>query len=186
MLVLPTIVACNSLALMTSCPIDTTPDALAFHRALTELVRVYQFRDRDRICCYDVSVTQCYALEALVLRGPLTLNDLAAELYLDKSTASRVVDGLEKKGYAVRQANPESRRSVFLAATKGGRDRHARIEADIVAGEAQLLSEFTPHMRETMTRLIERLARAAASRIDTTGGTCCSVEPIIQIKPRNS
>jgi hypothetical protein len=38
-------------------------DAETFHAALSELVRVYQFRDRDRICCHDVSVTQCYALE---------------------------------------------------------------------------------------------------------------------------
>jgi len=164
----------------------TTTDTIAFHRALTELVRVYQFRDRDRICCYDVSVTQCYALEALVLRGPLTLNDLAAELYLDKSTASRVVDGLEKKGYAARQTHPESRRSVLLAATGSGRDLHARIEADIVAGEEQLLSEFAPGVRESMTRLIERLARAAAARIDTSGGTCCTVEPLTQLQPRKS
>jgi DNA-binding MarR family transcriptional regulator len=169
---------------MTSATTDTAHDALAFHRALTELVRVYQFRDRDRICCYDVSVTQCYALEALVLRGPLTLNDLAADLYLDKSTASRVVDGLEKKGYAARLANPESRRSVLLAATDSGRDLHARIETDIVASEEQLLSEFTPDVRKSMTRLIERLARTAASRIDTSGGTCCTVEPLTQINPR--
>jgi hypothetical protein len=65
-------------------------DARAVHEALSDLVRVYQFRDRDRICCHDVSVTQCYALEALIRRGPITLGELAAELYLDKSTASRV------------------------------------------------------------------------------------------------
>ena len=39
--------------------------------AIADLVRVYQFRDRDRICCYDISVTQCYALETLVNAGPL-------------------------------------------------------------------------------------------------------------------
>ena len=33
---------------------------------MADLVRVYQFRDRDHICCHDVSVTQCYALEMLV------------------------------------------------------------------------------------------------------------------------
>lgn len=32
-------------------------DAEELHEALNQLVRVYQFRDRDRICCYDVSVT---------------------------------------------------------------------------------------------------------------------------------
>ncbi|HEX7051726.1 MAG TPA: MarR family transcriptional regulator [Longimicrobiales bacterium] len=153
----------------------TPPPALAFHRALTDLVRVYQFRDRDRICCYDISVTQCYALEAVVLRGPLTLNALAAELYLDKSTASRVADGLERKGYVVRVPNPESRRSVLLEATSAGRALHARIEGDLVAEEERLLAEFPPETRAAMTRVLERLARAAAARIDTTGGACCWV-----------
>ena len=41
-------------------------DAVALQAAVSELVRVYQFRDRDRICCHDISVTQCYALETLV------------------------------------------------------------------------------------------------------------------------
>ena len=50
-------------------------DAENLYAALSELVRVYQFRDRDTICCYDVSVTQCYAIEALLRRGPSGLND---------------------------------------------------------------------------------------------------------------
>lgn len=158
--------------------------SLSFHRALSELLRVYQFRDRDRICCYDVSVTQCYALEALVLRGPITLNQLAAELYLDKSTASRVADGLEQKGYVVRLPNPESRRSLLLQATAAGRTLHARIERQIVAEEEELLSEFTPEVQRLMTRLIERLAQAAASRVDTSGGSCCWVEPVRPVELR--
>ena len=44
-------------------------DSRSFYEALSELLRVYQFRDRDRICCYDVSITQCYALEALSPRS---------------------------------------------------------------------------------------------------------------------
>ena len=46
-------------------------DARGLHEAVADLVRVYQFRDRDRICCHDVSVTQCYALETIVEHGPL-------------------------------------------------------------------------------------------------------------------
>jgi len=63
-------------------------DADEVQRALSDLVRIVQFRDRDRICCHDVSVTQCTALEEMIRRGPLTLNELAEALYLDKSTAS--------------------------------------------------------------------------------------------------
>ena len=143
---------------------EAYPDTLAFHRALSELVRVYQFRDRDRICCYDISVTQCYALEALVLRGPMTLNALAAELYLDKSTTSRVADGLEMKGYASRGPHPESRRSVLLEPTAVGRALHRRIDAELVAEEERLLEQFPPAVRRSVTEVIEGVARAARIR----------------------
>jgi DNA-binding MarR family transcriptional regulator len=149
-------------------------DTVELNRALTELVRVYQFRDRDRICCYDVSVSQCYALEAIVLEGPLGLNELAARLYLDKSTASRVVDALEKKGYAERRARPEDRRALRLVATEAGRELYARIQGDILAQERELLAEFSPEVRQSMAKLIGQLARAAAARVDTTGGACCT------------
>src|SRR5688572_21605599 len=108
-------------------------DAAALHAALNELVRVYQFRDRDRICCHDVSVTQCYAIEALVRRGPSGLNELAAELYLDKSTASRVVATLRRKGYVSRAAHPEDGRAIVLRVTPSGRRLHDRIRKDLVA-----------------------------------------------------
>ena len=150
-------------------------DAVDLHRALTELVRVYQFRDRDRICCYDISVTQCYALEAVVLDGPMTLNELASRLYLDKSTASRVVDALEKKGYVQRHESPEDRRALHLVATEDGRELHGRIESDILAQERSLLSGFAPEVRQSMSRLILQLARAAGTRIDNSGGSCCTI-----------
>jgi MarR family transcriptional regulator, 2-MHQ and catechol-resistance regulon repressor len=164
----------STLPVLTSDP-QLEADSLELHRALSELIRVYQFRDRDRICCYDVSVTQCYALEAVVLHGSLTLNQLAAHMYLDKSTTSRVVDALQKKGYVERRENPEDRRALQLEATDAGRQLHARIEADILAQERQLLGNFRPDVRRSMAHLIGQLARAAAARVDTSGGTCCTL-----------
>src|SRR6058998_3978532 len=57
-------------------------DAAALQQAVADLVRVYQFRDRDRICCHDVSVTQCYALETVVAHGPMRLSALAERLFV--------------------------------------------------------------------------------------------------------
>ena len=37
---------------------DLHRDAEALQEAVADLVRIYQFRDRDRICCHDISVTQ--------------------------------------------------------------------------------------------------------------------------------
>ncbi len=147
-------------------------DTRALYEALSELIRVYQFRDRDRICCYDVSITQCYALEALVREKAMTLNDLAAHLYLDKSTASRVVDALERKGYVIRSPHPEDGRALRLRITAAGRALHARIVYDILTEESALLEAFEPNVRRSMTQLIVQLARAAERRMRCADSYC--------------
>ncbi len=150
-------------------------DTAAVHDALRQLLRVYQFRDRDRICCHDVSVTQCYALEQLVDVGPMSQTTLAATLYLDKSTTSRVVSALERKGYVRRTQDPDDGRALRLEVTPAGEALVDTIEADILAREARLLSDFPPEVRQAMARLIGELAHTQAAGIETTGGTCCTI-----------
>ena len=147
-------------------------DARALHRTLSDLLRVFQFRDRDRICCHDVSVTQCYALGALVERGDLTLNELAAELYLDKSTASRVVDALVAKGYATRTPRPDDRRAVALEATPAGRELYRQIDGELLAELRGVAAGFEPQVLQAMNRLLLQFLRAAGERILPAGGCC--------------
>lgn len=150
-------------------------DAHGLYGALNQLVRVVQFRDRDMACCHDVSVTQCYALKAVVDGGPLTVNDLAGRLYLDKSTASRVAGGLEDKGYLARERDPSDGRIVRLRATEQGVELCARIEAELARAYARMLEDFDPEVRSAMTRLLGRLAASFAARVDASGGSCCVV-----------
>jgi DNA-binding MarR family transcriptional regulator len=151
---------------------ELTLEARSLYRAVSRLARVYQFRDRDRICCHDLSITQYYTLEAIILEGPMGLNDLVPLLVLDKSTLSRVIDGLERKGYVKRERDPEDGRAVRLASTPAGRDLQSRIEADLVAAHRQILEEFEPGVRRSIPRAVERLAEAAAVRVNSEGGTC--------------
>ena len=152
-------------------------DAAALHRVLSELKRVYQFRDRDRICCHNISVTQCWALDALVGAGSLTLNQLAAKLYLDKSTTSRVVNALERKGYLRRTRHPEDGRAIVLRTTAAGAQLQTRIEAEMLQMMRNLLSEFDDEVRRSMVQLIGRLVDAADACLEAGGGKCCVVEP---------
>ena len=138
-------------------------DARELHRVLSDLIRVVQFRDRDRICCYDVSVSQCYALEVVLERGPLTLNDLAAHLYLDKSTASRVVKALVEKEYVERRPHPDDGRAVLIVATTAGRRLHAVIECDLLGEVERLVADFDPEVRRALASLLARLGRAAVA-----------------------
>lgn len=150
-------------------------DARRLSDALGELIRVVQFRDRDRACCYDVSVSQCYALKSVVEAGALTINQLAAHLYLDKSTASRIANGLVDKGFLEREDDPEDGRVVHLVATQAGRRICGQIETDLADEYAELLSDFDPEVRAAITRLVSRLGRSFASRVEAGGGTCCVI-----------
>jgi DNA-binding MarR family transcriptional regulator len=141
-----------------------TRQATQLQDALAEFIRVYQFRDRDRICCYDISPTQCYALDALLRRELVTLNDLAAELCLDKSTASRVVATLERKGYVARATHPRDGRALVLTATASGRRLIERVRGDLIDEKKRLLAEFPDEVRESAAELIQRLTSASRSR----------------------
>ena len=149
-------------------------DAQALHEALSHLVRVYQFRDRDKICCYDVSVTQCYALEVLVERGPLRSVALAEALKLDKSTTSRVVDALVRKDYVEKSTDAEDARAVSLRVTRQGRALYQRINGELIAQQAELIRGLDADVRAGATEIIRRLAKAAEARFvsGVSVGTC--------------
>lgn len=147
-------------------------DTRELHHTLSELLRIVQFRDRDRICCHDLSVSQCHALEAVAGAGPLRLNDLAAKLYLDKSTASRIVDALLRKRYLGRRRHPEDGRAILLEITAAGGEILRRVEADLLAEVRAVVAGFDPEVRRAIILLLGRLLRAAAARVEVEAGCC--------------
>jgi DNA-binding MarR family transcriptional regulator len=154
-------------------------DAADLQAAVAELVRVYQFRDRDCICCHDVSVTQCYALETLVEHGSMRLSALADRLFLDKSTTSRVVTTLVKKGYVEQGPDAQDGRAIALSATRKGRTLCARISDDLVGQQKQLLEDLDPDVRKGVVQVLRRLVRAADARfrsgaVSGDAKTCCT------------
>lgn len=147
-------------------------DAKALQRSLGELIRLVQFRDRDRICCHDVTVSQCYALEAVVRRGPLRLNDLASDLYLDKSTTSRIVDSLEKKGYVERSPDPSDRRALKLEATGTGERLARSIDSELHAESLAALQGVDEDVRRDILRVVDFLVERQVRRVEVDAGCC--------------
>lgn len=155
-------------------------DAVALQAAIADLVRVYQFRDRDRICCHDVSVTQCYALETLIQQGPMRLSELADRLFLDKSTTSRVVSSLVRKGYVAQRADAKDGRALTLTATAAGQRLYARITADLVEQQKDVLKDLDSEIRSGVVQVVRRLAQAADARFRSgisvgPAAGCCAV-----------
>jgi len=148
-------------------------DARDLYRAVSELVRVYQFRDRQSTCYYDLSVTQCYALSFIVQSEPMMVSALADELFLDRSTVSRLVGSLVEKGYVRRAVDPDDARAARLKVTRKGRDLHEKIEQDLVEEMYALVADYGSETLRATIRLLGRLTEAASLRSRSKGSAAC-------------
>ncbi|MBI4641710.1 MAG: MarR family transcriptional regulator [Candidatus Tectomicrobia bacterium] len=149
--------------------------AKALYHAVTELVRKYQFRDRNEICCHGISVSQCYTMSTLGESGVLSMHELADKMHLTVSTMTRVIDQLVEKGLAKRKTSPEDRRVCCVQLTKEGESLLKTIEGELVDVEKQILEKIKPTERETMIRAIEDLSRAMEEwRMKSRVGAYCN------------
>jgi MarR family 2-MHQ and catechol resistance regulon transcriptional repressor len=155
---------------------DLDRDTRDLYAALNDLVRLYQFRDRDTICCHDISVTQCYALQALARGGTMTLKALANDLMLDKSTTSRVVETLERKGYVRRATHPDDARAMNIEMTGKGRGLCNRIERELLDEERAIIAKLDPEIRRAAIGVVRDLAGLAAARVGRVAACCSTPE----------
>ncbi len=139
----------------------TQPNAdIALYRALARLARRYQFRSRDEVCCYGLTVSQCYALQALSEVGLLTSSELASRLGLDRSTTTRLVDRLMRKKLAVRRRKADDTRVREVEITEAGRRLTAKIEEEFAHLLTQALHDLPPAVRRALPETIQRLTAA--------------------------
>ncbi len=71
-------------------------------------------------CCCGVTLTQCHTLMELSKKDNISLNQLTEKLSLDKSTVSRIVEGLVKNDLVDRTIPNENRRTTIISLTKQG------------------------------------------------------------------
>jgi MarR family transcriptional regulator, 2-MHQ and catechol-resistance regulon repressor len=144
--------------------------AVTLHRALTDFVRHYQFRNRNEICCYGITVSQCYLLDGLSAHGPLSMQELARHLCLKISTVTRLVDGLVKKSLVRRQKDAEDRRIVRVELTETGRKTHEKITEDLLVRQEEVLLSMPEAVREEVVRAICTLVQ----KTSPSGRSCCA------------
>jgi DNA-binding MarR family transcriptional regulator len=130
------------------------------HQVVTELVKKYQFRDRQEICCYGISVSQCYTLSALDEHGTMTMGELARQMQLTVSTMTRVVDQLVARELVRRWFDPEDRRVCCVELTKQGRSLLRKIRGELLETEKEILRKIKPEDRETLVFALRELLKA--------------------------
>lgn len=107
----------------------------------------------------------------------MRLSELTERLFLDKSTTSRVVQTLVKKGYVEQRPDATDGRATALHPSARGRRLCERITDDLVEQQKQLLQDLDPEIRAGVVNVIRRVARAADSRfrsgVSVGADACC-------------
>jgi DNA-binding MarR family transcriptional regulator len=109
----------------------------------------------------EYSVSQALALHALDTEPPLSQQELAARLRLEKSSVSRLVADLERRGLIQRQRDDENRRVVRLRLTDEGRRAHVELGAAFHKHYDQWTAELTTAERDALVVGLSAFLRAS-------------------------
>ncbi len=84
----------------------------------------------------NLTYTQYITMMVLWEEKEILVKDMGARLFLDSGTLTPVLDGLEKKGYAVRRRSEKDKRDMYAVVTDEGmaiREKASEIPAKVGA-----------------------------------------------------
>jgi DNA-binding MarR family transcriptional regulator len=139
------------------------------HRLTKELIRRYQFRDWNQICCYEISISQSHILDVLAEEGDLSMQQLAQRMFKSISTMTRVAGHLVRKGYIKRRQDAEDGRVVHVSITPQGKAILAAIQRDMIETQKAILQSIPAGEWAGAFHVLEALAQGAQRWQET----CC-------------
>lgn len=115
--------------------------------------------------------SEWYALSLIALEGGLTSGELATRTGLTTGATTRLIDRLERAGYACRTADPKDRRRVIVEPIPGALARIEEVVSPARRHIAEVLARYTPEQRDLLFNYFEHAApafRAATEEIRKT------------------
>ena len=134
--------------------VDAVADRL--HSAAIHLLRRLRVEDE----ALGISAPRLSVLSVLVFAGPMRIGELAHAEQVEPPTMTRLVDGLQRDGYVVREPDPDDARAVRVRATDAGTAALTEGRRRRVAAFSDLLGTL-PHRELTaLGRGVDALERA--------------------------
>ncbi|MBI4495103.1 MAG: MarR family transcriptional regulator [Chloroflexi bacterium] len=139
-------------------------DAQELQEQMIGLVRAFGLHQPDRTPCgQPVSVSAAHALMELTQVESLPQTALAARLRLEKSTVSRLVEHLERRGWIRRERDPADRRVLLLHLTDAGRRASEQLAVARAAKFARIFSAIPAEERAAVQRGLSVLLGAVST-----------------------
>lgn len=137
-------------------------NAAELQRRIAAFVRAFGLHRPDETPCgAPVPVSEAHALAVLAEHGALSQTELGRELQLTKSTVSRLVDQLERRGWAGRRNGEEDGRRRLVELTSEGAKVAEQIGRQRAERMAQLLESIPASDRTAVLAALDTLVEAA-------------------------
>ena len=132
--------------------------------------RMFAMLEREQVCCGTVTVAQCVVLQTL-LEGTWDVSTLASHARVTKGAMTRLLDGLESRGFIERRQDPDDGRRWLIELTAGGRKEARRLADTTENAVALIMSRMPKDMRQPAIAMISELRKAAEEVRDQVD--CC-------------
>ena len=116
---------------------------------------------------HGVSKEHLFYLGTLITKGDgITQEELAGRLYVDKSTAARMLAVLEKKGLVKRRPVPGNVRANVVEVTDAARELWDAVLSKLWRWQDILLEGFSAQEKKTVINLLKRMEANAAHALE--------------------
>jgi len=134
--------------------------AVDFQESIVALIRALGLHQPEQTPCgQPVAVGEAHALLELTREPGLSQNSLAARLRLEKSTVSRLVTMLERRGWIERQRDGADARIVRVRLTTAGREAAGNIAATRAEKFSGVFAAIPAPKREAVLDALDTLVR---------------------------
>jgi DNA-binding MarR family transcriptional regulator len=147
----------------------------ALQERVREFVRRFGLLEQDQTPCgRPMPTSHAHALDILGRMGVATQRDLAAQLRLDESTVSRLVERLVRTGLLDRAVDERNRRQSRLTLTTAGDDALRELRRASTTKFRQMQDRIPPeklgHVLEAFDVLIAAMGEDSGTHGDSATG----------------
>ena len=122
--------------------------------------RMFSVFEREEICCGTVTPAQCVLLQTL-RSGEWDVSSLAAQTRVTKGAMTRLIDGLEKRGWVSREQSNDDGRRFVVSLTADGKKESKRLVQLTEKSIATILGRIPEEERDQAIRSLRLLRQAA-------------------------
>ena len=121
--------------------------------------------EKDLSYGFDLSKPEILALESIYQKKELIMSQLAKNLDIGFSTATKIIDRLLEKNLVIRESDPGDRRIVKVVLTKKGNEfvmLHRKHKKEIFE---KILNILTPDEQENFIAIMEKIAKIGENEL---------------------